>query len=164
VTRTSQNASGGRRHGIFSAETLLPRRQDRSFTTQLRSFRQEREFGLLVGAVFCALGGWWLYRGRFAVAAPVVLIIGSLLLLSGTLFPSALRLPYRWWMALAEALSFAMTHVILALVFFGIVTPIGLLRKSLGGDPLRRRAASADSYWWPYSDRLRDPRHFEKMF
>ena len=67
-------------------------------------------------------------------------------------------------MGLAEALSFAMTHIILAVVFFGIVTPIGLLRKALGGDPLRRRAAAADSYWWPYSDRPRDPKHYEKMF
>ncbi len=67
-------------------------------------------------------------------------------------------------MGLAEVLAFAMTRVILALVFFGIVTPIGLLRKVLGGDPLRRRAKPADSYWWPYSDRQHNLKHYEKMF
>ena len=57
-----------------------------------------------------------------------------------------------------------MTSVILAIVYFGVVTPIGWIRKAVGGDPLRRRAAPAGSYWFPYSDRQRDPRHYEKMF
>lgn len=119
---------------------------------------------MVVGAICCALGGWWLYRGRFATAAPIVLIVGCSLLLLGTLLPGALKHPCRAWMGLAELLSFATTHVVLALVFFGVVTPIGLLRKAVGGDPLRRRAAPADSYWWPYSARQRDSRHYEKMF
>ncbi len=67
-------------------------------------------------------------------------------------------------MALAEALSRVMTGVILAIVYFGVVTPIGLIRKAFGGDPLRRRVAASGSYWFPYSDRQRDPRHYEKMF
>ena len=28
----------------------------------------------------------------------------------------------------------------------------------------RRRAAGSDSYWTPYSERQKDPRHYEKMF
>ncbi len=135
-----------------------------SKTSRGEGVRQQREFGLLVGAIFCALGGWWLYRGRLGAVAPVVLSIGGLLLLLGALFPGTLRYPYRFWMALAEVLAFVMTRVILALVFFGVVTPIGLLRKALGGDPLRRRARAADSYWWPYSDRQRNLKHYEKMF
>lgn len=126
--------------------------------------RQQREFGLLVGAIFCALGGWWLYRGRLGLAAPIVLSLGVALVLLGAFFPRALRHPYRLWMGLAEALAFVMTRVILALVFFGVVTPIGLLRKAVGGDPLRRRAQAADSYWWPYSERQHNLKHYEKMF
>jgi hypothetical protein len=132
--------------------------------TKSPSLRQEREFGLLVGAIFCALGGWWLYRGRLEVVRPVVLTIGCLLVILGALFPTALKLPYRLWTGLAEALSFVTTRVILALVFFVVVTPIGLIGKALGRDPLRRRAKPAASFWWPYSDRQRDPKHYEKMF
>jgi hypothetical protein len=67
-------------------------------------------------------------------------------------------------MGLAAALSFVMTRVILALVFFLLALPIGLLRKMLGGDPLNRRAAPAKSYWRPYPSRQSDPRHYEKMY
>ena len=88
----------------------------------------------------------------------------SLSAVLGVLFPGVLRYPYRLWMKLAEGISYVMTRVTLAIVFFAVVTPIGLLRKAAGGDPLRRRARPADSYWWPYSARQRDPRHYEKMF
>jgi hypothetical protein len=126
--------------------------------------RREREFGLLVGGVLCLLGSWWLYRGRAGAFAGVLLAAGALLVLLGALLPAVLGIPYRGWMKLAEALSVVMTNLILAIVYYGIVTPLGLLRKALGGDPLRRRSRPAESYWCPYSDRQRDPRHYEKMY
>jgi hypothetical protein len=129
-----------------------------------KRFRQEREFGLLVGGILALLGGWGVWRGRVGPVPGLLLSVGALLLLSGALFPFALRVPYRAWMTLAEALSVVMTNVILVLVYFGIVTPVGLLRKAVGGDPLRRRGKPTASYWLPFSDRQRDPRHYEKMF
>ncbi len=128
------------------------------------SFRPERDFGLIVGTVFALLGGWWLYRGKFGFVAPGFLTLGIVLLLSGAVFPKVLVLPRRLWMALAEVLSFIMTRVILALVFFLVATPIGIFKRLRGWDPLRRRAAPEPSYWKPYAARQRDPRHYEKMF
>jgi len=128
------------------------------------SFRQEREFGLIVGGVFLLLGLWWIYRGKFHLASEMVLPLGAVLVLLGLVFPRALVLPNKAWMGLAEVLSFVSTRVILALVFFGIVTPIGFIKRLFGWDPLNRRAAASESYWRPYSDRQRNPRHYEKMF
>ena len=54
-------------------------------------------------------------------------------------------------------------RVVLAIVFFLVITPVGIVMRLCGWDPLRRRAASADSYWKPYRARQRDPRHYEKM-
>lgn len=129
-----------------------------------RSLRAEREFGFIVGGVLMLLSAWWMYRGKFASVAQVTLPLGGVLVLLGLVFPRALILPNKAWMALAEALSFVSTRVILGFVFFVIVTPIGFVKRSFGWDPLHRRAAASDSYWKPYSDRQRDPRHYEKMF
>jgi hypothetical protein len=131
---------------------------------QKRSFRAEREFGLIVGGVLLLLSSWWIYRGKVPRLAPVIMPLGSLLVLLGILWPRALALPNRAWMAFAEALSFVMTRIILAVVFFGIVTPIGVVKRGFGWDPLNRRAARGESYWRSYSERQKDPRHFEKMF
>lgn len=132
--------------------------------TKKKSRRAEREFGLIVGGVLLLLSGWWLYRGKLPMVTQVTLPLGGLLVLLGLIFPAALVWPNKAWMALAEVLSFVSTRIILAFVFFGIVTPIGLIKRLFGWDPLHRRAAASDSYWIPYSERQKDPRHYEKMF
>jgi hypothetical protein len=129
-----------------------------------RSLRAEREFGLIVGGVLLLISLWWIYRGKFPHVAPITLPAGAALILFGLVFPRALVVPNKAWMALAEVLSFVTTRIILAFVFFGIVTPIGVVKRLFGWDPLQRRAARGDSYWKPYAERQRDPRHYEKMF
>jgi hypothetical protein len=129
-----------------------------------RKLRAEREFGLVVGGVFVLLAGWWLYRGKFGSAVQILLPLGGLLVLLGLVWPRALVLPNKAWMLLAEGLSYVTTRVILALVFFLIVTPIGVIKRLSGWDPLSRRSASSESYWRPYSERQRDRRHYEKMY
>ena len=126
--------------------------------------RAEREFGLIVGGVLVLLSFWWLYRGKFPVVSQITLPIGAVLVLLGLVFPRALVLPNRAWMAFAEVLSWVTTRIILAFVFFVIVTPIGMVKRLFGWDPLQRRAPASDSYWRPYSERQRDRRHYEKMF
>jgi len=129
-----------------------------------RSYRVEREFGLIVGGIFFLLGGWWLYRGKLITISHVVLPLGTLLVLLGLLWPRVLVWPNRAWMLLAEGLSFVSTRIILGLVFFLVVTPIGVIKRLSGWDPLSRRSAPSTSYWTPYSERQRDPRHYEKMY
>jgi multisubunit Na+/H+ antiporter MnhG subunit len=129
-----------------------------------RTFRAEREFGLIVGGVFVLLGAWWLYREKFLSAAYVLTFTGSALILFGVLAPRLLVTPRKLWMKLAEAMAYVSSRVILALVFFLVLTPIGLVKRAMGWDPLQRRSASPDSFWQPYPERQRDPRHYEKMY
>ena len=110
------------------------------------------------------LSAWWLYRGKFTSVSHITLPLGAVLVLLGLVRPRALIWPNKAWMAFAEVLSSISTRIILAFVFFLVVTPIGLVKRLFGWDPLHRRAGSSDSYWQPYSERQRDPRHYEKMF
>lgn len=127
-----------------------------------RAFRAEREFGLIVGGVFVLLGLWWIYRGKFATAAYVLSAAGSALVLCGLVLPRLLTVPRRLWMKLAEALSYVSSRIILGVVFFLVLTPIGLVKRAMGWDPLQRRSGSRDTFWQPYPER--NPRHYEKMF
>ena len=54
-------------------------------------------------------------------------------------------------------------RVILTVIFFVVITPIGVIMRLTGSDPLQRRAPSARSYWKSYDARQRDTRHYEKM-
>jgi hypothetical protein len=129
-----------------------------------RSYRAEREFGLVVGGGFVLLGLWWTYRGKFTTARDVVIVLGPTLVLFGAVFPRALVYPNKAWMLLAEGLSYVSTRIILAFVFFVVLTPIGLIKRAMGWDPLHRRSTPRDTYWRPYSKRQLDPGHYEKMF
>ena len=127
-----------------------------------RAFRAEKEFGLIVGGVFVLLGLWWLYRGKFATAAYVLSATGSALVLCGLVYPRLLTVPRKYWMKLAEGMSYVSSRIILAIVFFLVLTPIGLVKRAMGWDPLQRRSATGETFWQPYPER--NPRHYEKMY
>jgi hypothetical protein len=115
-----------------------------------------------VGGVFVLLGAWWIYRGKFATASYVLTISGSALILFGLVVPRLLVIPRKLWMKLAEGLAYVSSRIILAIVFFLVLTPIGIVKRATGWDPLQRRSGPRDSFWQPYPERKRD--HYEKMF
>jgi hypothetical protein len=127
-----------------------------------RTFRAEREFGLLVGAVFTLLGAWWFYRGKFATAVYVFTIAGAALIILGATLPRLLVVPRKFWMKFAEGLSYVSSRIILAIVFFLVLTPIGLVKRATGWDPLQRRSGSRESFWETYP--ARNPKHYERMY
>lgn len=53
--------------------------------------------------------------------------------------PGLFRLPARGWFAFSHLLGTIMSKVILSLIFFGLVTPLALLRRVLGHDPMALR-------------------------
>lgn len=132
--------------------------------TAKKSYREEREFGILVGAVLLGLACWWIYKHRYPAATQYFLGVGGLLAFFGIVYPKALVVPNRLWMKLAGLLAMITTPIILGVIFFLIVMPIGVLKRATGWDPLRRRAPSSPSYWTTYNSRQHDPRHFEKMY
>ena len=129
-----------------------------------KSWRAEREFGLIVGGMLLLLSCWWLYRGKFHSLTQFTLPVGVVLVLLGIVIPRVLYYPNKAWMAFAEVLSYISTRIILAFVYFVVITPIGFIKRLSGWDPLDRRTARRDSYWRDYSERQRDPRHYEKMY
>lgn len=109
-----------------------------------------RRFGLTVGLAFGVLGlliGW---RWSGFVGAGVGLL-GAALVGAGLMIPGRLGQVHRAWMGLALAISRVTTPVLMGLIFFGVITPMGLVRRLLGGNPLVRRPGgpglASGGYW-----------------
>lgn len=114
------------------------------------SRKEQRNFGLVMAAALALLGlVRWALRGFAAVSMPTWLWGAALVFLGFALaFPRALEPVFRAWMALARALNWVMTRVMLTLVFYGMITPIRGLMRLFSGDPLKREwLPSGDSYW-----------------
>lgn len=107
-----------------------------------------RRFGWTVGAVFVGLAALvaWKHAGALTLLARGMGGAGLALVAFGTIRPALLRPVYRVWMLLAVAMGFVMTRVLLTMVFFTVATPIGLVRRALGHDPMRRRRPTG-SLW-----------------
>lgn len=125
--------------------------------------RDLRKFGLMVGGVFAALAVLlWL---RHKPSYPYFLWPGLTLIAIGAVLPRVLKYVYIAWMSVAFVLGFIMTRVILTLLFFLIVTPIGLVARLFGKDFLQLKLdTSASSYWIHREPKTVTPADYERQF
>jgi hypothetical protein len=129
------------------------------------SDREVRQFALLWLPGFClvaaAVGYLWFDAPRAAVA---LLVAAGASCLCGVLVPQVMRVVLLAWMWLTYPLSWLASYVLLAAVYFLVITPIGMALRALGRDPLELQMKRAvDTYWQPRtadSDRQRYFRQF----
>jgi len=125
--------------------------------------RELRNFGLLVGGVFAALGLALLLRHR--PAAPYCLGAGGFLILFGLIFPRSLKPVYLGWMAPALVLGFVVASVLLTVFFFVVITPVGWTARCFGNDFLSLKLdRAAASYWLPRARKPKPPAEYERQF
>ena len=74
--------------------------------------------------------------------------LGGSLILGGLLAPRLLGPIYRAWMGLAHLLSKVTTPVFMGIVYFGVLTPTGLLMRLFGKRPLRH-GENGGGFWIP---------------
>ena len=107
-----------------------------------------RSFGVLL-AIFVPLFGalvWW-RTGRVA-AAETIWIAGGGLAAIYWLAPPIRRLVYVGWMYAAFPIGWTVSHLLMAVIYYLAVTPIALIIRAMGRDPLNRRFdRSAKTYW-----------------
>ena len=129
---------------------------------QAATRKELRQFGLLVGAVFTVMGLWPLvFRGE-----PVRLWaigIGGLLIAFGGILPQLLAPIHKGWMWVGHILGWINTRILLGIVFYALVTPIGLVFRLMGKDTMRKAfAESSTTYRVVRSPR--PPSHMKYQF
>ena len=91
--------------------------------------------------------------------------LGSAVLLIAWVQPKALRRAHQYWMKLALMLGLISSHVILALLYYFVFTPVGILMRLFGRDPLQRRTdPSKGSYWITKTPQEHMREQYEKMY
>ncbi len=122
-----------------------------------------RKFGLMVGSVFAVLGLLFLWRHK--PYYPYLLWPGVFLIVFGAVWPRELKWIYLGWMGMAFVLGFVMAHLILTLLFYLMITPIGLLARLFGKDFLSLKLdRTAPTYWLPRERKSRSPSEYERQF
>jgi len=102
---------------------------------------ERRRFGLTVGSAFVVLTLVAAWRGR-RVSAEALGTIGAALALAAVAVPERLGAVQRAWMATAHAMSRVTTPLFMGVVYFGVLTPIGVASRGLGRRRGRRGASA----------------------
>lgn len=105
-----------------------------------------RKFGLTVGIAFLVLAGLLHFWRHKETAGAVTGGLGALLVLAGLAVPTLLGPLQRAWMGLAHLISKVTTPIFMGVVFFLVITPIGLLRRLFGKHSMVH-GEQEGSYW-----------------
>lgn len=106
-------------------------------TSQQPTMKDLRQFGFLVGGVFAVIGLW---PALFRSESPRLwaMILGSLLIVLGAVVPQSLKQVHKGWMKVGHVLGSINTKIILGIIYYLLITPMGLVMRLVGKDPMHR--------------------------
>jgi hypothetical protein len=107
-----------------------------------------RKFGLTTGAIIVVLFTFFFPWVFDTSAMPIwPWAVASLLWLPALFVPGALRPVYTAWMKVGHVIGWVNTRIILGVLFYVMILPMGLTMRMFGKDPMaRKHDKSASSY------------------
>ena len=104
-----------------------------------------RNFGFTIGSILLVISLILFFKEKNSDV--YFLSIGLAFILSGIVLSIILKPFYKIWMTFAVIIGWIMTRIILAILFFFIITTIGVLARLFGKDFLNLKSYNCDSFW-----------------
>lgn len=105
-----------------------------------------KNFGIVFFIIFLLISVWPIINGQSSIRL-WSLVISIIFLILGIL-NSKLLSPLNFvWMKFGEMLGKIIAPIIMSLIFFTVITPIGLLTRLTGKDLLKLKFSKKNSYW-----------------
>ena len=105
-------------------------------------------FGLLLPVFFAAMGVLVWRRTGTVRSATALWAVGGTVSALFAFWPASRRRIYVGWMYAVYPIGWAVSHLLLGIVYFGVVTPIGFVLRLLRHDPLKRQFDRTTSTYW----------------
>jgi hypothetical protein len=93
-----------------------------------------------------------------------LLAVSALVMVVGFAAPHALRPLFVAWMVAAFPVGWLMSHVLIGIVYYGVVTPIGLILRLRGRDSLQLRSKTEAPSFWIVRQGARDAASYFRQF
>jgi len=99
-----------------------------------------RKFGLMTGAIVVAIFAFFFPWVFDMVAMPLwPWIVATILWLPALIMPSVLTPVYTTWMKVGHVLGWINTRIILGVIFYVMILPMGIVMRLFGNDPMKRK-------------------------
>ena len=125
--------------------------------------KELRSFGITIGIILLLIAGFLFYKEKHSFQ--IFLYIASSFIGFGLIIPIILKPIYIVWMAFAIILGWFMTRVILSLLFYVIITPIGVILRIVGKDFLELKKQTVQESYWNQRDSSHERnQNYERQF
>jgi hypothetical protein len=112
------------------------------------SEKQLRQFAGVWFPAFCGLVGWSIgHKTGHWSAVEIGWVLAGLLSVGGLVLPALIRPIFVGLILLTFPIGWVVSHLLLGLIFYGVVTPIGLILRISGHDPLQLKKPIGNSVW-----------------
>lgn len=131
-----------------------------------KSHKKIRDFGILFALIALVISLLIYWKNSWVISDIMLIFIGISVVLTGisVSLTSLLRPFYILWMMLALVLGVIMTKVIVSIVFYGVMTPIGLFRRLKNKDVLNEAFNSDLKSYWIDVNKGDNPERFKKLY
>ena len=126
--------------------------------------RELRWFGILLVVFAGVVGGLLRWQWDTPVAARVIWGGGAAVGTAYAVIPPARRYVYLGWIYAVFPIGWVVSHVLLALIYYAVFTPIGLLLRLFGHDPMQRTFDRSAATYWIVHRPERDMRRYFRQF
>ena len=112
------------------------------------STKQLRQFAGIWFPAFCALVGWSIgHKTGHWSEVEIGWVLAGLLSVGGLILPALMRPIFVGLILLTFPIGWVVSHLLLGLIFYGLVTPIGYILRISGHDPLQLKKLGGNSAW-----------------
>ena len=126
--------------------------------------RELRWFGLMLATFAAFLGALLLHFSNSWLGAGVTWAVGLLLALVYYWLPPTRYLLFQIWMTLFFPIGWLISHFLIGMVYYLLITPAALIMKLIGRDALGRGLdPSAKSYWTAFEAKPKNSRYFQQF-
>ncbi len=132
---------------------------DIPFLPTTRVLRQFAASWLVFLSIFAAWQWFHVHNHRAAAwLAVAALSVGAL----GLRFPQSVRYLFVFLMILAFPIGYTVSTLLLGTIFYLVLTPLSLIMRILGRDPLQRTNSQTASFWIPMEETPELSRYFRQ--
>ena len=127
--------------------------------------RKELRVFAVLQVVFFAIIATVLYNKSGSTTLPIAIVaVSAVVGVIGFFVQPFMRAIYVVWMFAVWPIGLVVSHVVLAIVFYLVLTPIGIIMKLCGRDPMERKFDKhAGTYWIPRQQESDTRRYFRQF-
>ena len=107
----------------------------------------ERTFGFVFTGIFLLIAAYLWYHDGKPVAIQVFLVLSVAFLAFAIFMPIVLRHLNKAWYKLGLLMGRVVSPIVLGILFFILISPIAIVMRIAGRDPLKLRKQNVESHW-----------------